>query len=149
MPYCSSDDLVQRLSASGIVYLADDDGDQSASPSEQSLAIDAAIASADAEIDAALAARVTTPAPANDWLRHRAIDLAAERLAERKGLSVPESLAAAARRSRAWLEEVRQGTRAIPGLAASNLDSVGPAPGAGQPRVLNPEVVDPPFGQPC
>lgn len=138
MSYCTREDVVRQLSERGLAYLVDDDGDDSASGAELA-ALDAAVESAAAEIDLALLPHVwlplTTP---NAWLRDRAVDLACERLAQRKGQSVPASLAAAARRSRVWLEQVRTGQIRPPGL-----DYAGDADPrrrfAGLPRVLNVE----------
>ena len=86
MSYCSRQDIVDRLGATGLVYVADDDGDQSVSNDEEEKAIEPALASAESEIDAALLPYVTLPIiRPSEWLRHRAIDLAVERVIERKG----------------------------------------------------------------
>ncbi|QDU60004.1 hypothetical protein Pan216_08410 [Planctomycetes bacterium Pan216] len=118
MSYCTSDDLVKRLGDAGILYVADDDADNVASSDEREAAIDEAIRAAGAEIDGSLLPHVNLPiAGTNDWLRQRAIDLASEHLAERRGSHPPASLTNAAQRSRGWLEEVRLGTRRVPGLS--------------------------------
>ncbi len=139
MSYCSVQDVIDRLSATGLIYVADDDGDGTVSGSETTAAVEASIMAANAEIDAALVGRTNLPIGSpGDWLRHRGIDLAAERLAERKGHGVPVSLAEAARRSREWLEEVRTGKRLVPGVtfsASSSADGTSPP---GFPRVVNP-----------
>lgn len=141
MSYCSLQDVIDRLSATGLIYVADDDGDGTVSGPETTAAIVASILAADAEIDAALVGRTTLPISSpGDWLRHRGIDLAAERLAERKGHGVPISLAEAARRSREWLEEVRTGKRLVPGVTfAVSRTADGTSP-PGFPRVVNPSL---------
>ena len=139
MSYCTQQDLIDRLSATGLVYVADDDGDQAVSGGEEGTALDAALASADAEIDAALLAFVTLPiAGANEWLRHRAVDLAVERAIERKGQTVPTSLMEAARRSRQWLEMIRTGAMRVPGLEYTSDASTDGVHSFGRPRVINP-----------
>lgn len=143
MPYCTRQDLIDRLSATGLVYVADDDGDHEVSSDEEESAMDAALLAADAEIDAALLPFVMLPiAGNNEWLRHRAVDLAVERAIERKGQTVPPSLAEAARRSRQWLEKIRTGAMRVPGLEYT---SDAPAEGTtsfGRPRVINPTSGD-------
>jgi phage gp36-like protein len=140
MSYCSVQDVIDRLSETGVLYVADDDGNGSLSSDETQRAIRSSIDAADAEIDAALASRVTLPiGGGNEWLRYRSVDLSAERLAERKGQSVPTSLKEAARRSRQWLEEVRQGTQLVPGLTLfANPTSSATSSAPGSPRVANP-----------
>lgn len=139
MAYCDPEDVIDRLSGTGLVYVADDDADDVASQAEQSASLDHALAAAGAEIDAALAPHVALPlAASNPWLRQRAVDLAVEHLVERKGSGVPASLAAAAARSRIWLEAVRAGKLRVPGLAYPG-DSFARERGAlGLPRVANP-----------
>lgn len=140
MAYCTADDVIDRISAAGLVYVADDDGSGSVTADEESASVSAAISSASAEIDLALAPVALLPITAsNEWLRHRAVDLAAERLAERKGQSVPFSLAEAAKRTRAWLEEVRTGRRRVPGLARPSAAD-GRSATEALPRVVNPAV---------
>jgi phage gp36-like protein len=143
VPYCSVQDVIDRLSASGVIYLADDNGDGSISNAEMLVAVQSSIDAASSEIDAALIDRISLPiAEPNEWFRHRGIDLAAERLAERKGQGVPTSLVEAARRSRDWLEEIRTGERAIPGVSPLP-SAVGPTSTvAGWPRVANPRRED-------
>jgi phage gp36-like protein len=139
MSYCSRQDIIDRLSASGVIYVVDDDGDNN-TPSPDELAyIDQAIAACDAEIDAALLPYVSIPIDGfNEWLRHRDVDLAVERVIERKGQSVPSSLKEAADRSRRWLELIRKGEMRVPGLAYAS-DMSGEADSSlGQPRVVNP-----------
>ncbi|MBY0587104.1 DUF1320 domain-containing protein [bacterium] len=139
MTYCSVQDVVDRLSETGVLYAADD-VNGSLSSDESNRAIVSSVEAAQAEIDAALASRVSLPiVGTNEWLRYRAVDLAAERLAERKGQNVPTSLQEAARRSRQWLQEVRLGTQLVPGLSLNG--PVGDAPTApGSPRLANPNI---------
>jgi phage gp36-like protein len=140
MGYCERRHLIERLSETGLLAVADDGGDDAAQSQELSASLDRAIAAASAEIDAAIAPWTTLPfAGASEWLRQRAIDLAAEHLAERKGAHVPASFQSAAARSRTWLEQVRLGEFRAPGL-------IYPADAfpieqrrTGLPRVVNPE----------
>lgn len=135
--YCDRRDLIDRLSEAGVLYIADDDSTGGASSGELEASLDRAIAAASAEIDAALTPIARLPLDVElAWLRDRAVDLASERLAERKGGPVPTALAAAATRSRAWLEAVRAGKLRVPGLASPR--DLPPGSGAGRPRVANP-----------
>lgn len=139
MPYCGRQDVIDRLSASGVIYVTDDDGDNG-DPSPDELAfIDQAIAACDAEIDAALLPYIPIPIDgSNEWLRHRDVDLAVERVIERKGQSVPSSLTEAAHRSRQWLEMVRKGEMRVPGLTYPSDSTTGMDAPIGLPRVVNP-----------
>lgn len=140
MSYCTRQDLVDRLSAVGLAYLADDDDDGEVSGSEEERLLDAVIAAADAEIDLALWPHVDLPIESNDWVRDRAVDLASERLAERKGHAVPAGLWTAAARSRRWLDAVRRGEFRVPGLVYTvDGDEEGKRT-LGRPRVVNPRV---------
>lgn len=137
--YCTREDLANRLSSMGLITVADDDADGVVSESEQQASLDQAIAAAAAEIDAALAPHVPIPlTEANEWLKHRAIDLAAEHLAERKGAAVPTSLRDAATRSRNWLESVRTGQLRVPRLAYPADEQSSQVRQLGLPRVVNP-----------
>jgi len=140
MPYCSRQDIIDRLSAGGVIYVTDDEGDDG-DPSPDELAfIDQAIAACDAEVDAALLPFVSLPiGTTNEWLRHRAVDLAVERVIERKGQSVPTSLMEAAKRTRQWLDLVRKGEMRVPGLAYSSDSDTVAEVSAGWPRIINPK----------
>lgn len=139
MSYCVARDVIDRLGETGLLYAADDDGDETTGASELTSAMGSALASADAEIDAALAPRASLPIEGrHDWLRDRAVDLAAERLASRKGGAIPASLADAAERTRRWLEEIRLGRRRVPGLPFSD-DRLEPID-VGRPRLANPRT---------
>lgn len=141
MSYCSREDLVNRLSGTGLLFVADDDADETASEAEKQATLDQAIAAAAVELDAALTPHVPLPLTTeNEWLRRRAIDLAVEHLAERKGAAVPESLAKAAQRSRQWLEMVRQGELRVPGLAYPTDALEGAVRRLGLPRIANPQI---------
>lgn len=143
MPYCSRDDLTNRLSGTGLLFVADDDADDAVSEAEQAATLDQAISAAAAELDAALTPHVLLPlVESNEWLRHRAIDLAAEHLAERKGAAVPESLKTAAMRSREWLEKVRSGDLRVPGLTYPTDAHAREVRQLGLPRVSNPRPPD-------
>lgn len=140
MSYCTQQDLVDRLSAVGLAYLADDDDDGEVSGSDEERLLDAVISAADAEIDLALAPHVELPVASNDWLRDRAVDLASERLAERKGHAVPTGLWTAAARSRRWLDAARRGELRVPGLVYATDGDEEWKHAVGQPRVVNPTV---------
>ena len=119
MSYCSRTDLRARLSEVGIVYVADSDADGEAANNELATTSDKCIEESDTEINAALTPHFPAsylPISGNDWLKYRAIDIAAERMAENGGGGVPASLVTAAQRSREWLELVRKGELRVPGL---------------------------------
>jgi phage gp36-like protein len=138
MPYCERRDLIERLSETGLLTVLDD-ADEAAQSFEASTNLDCAIAAASAEIDAAIAPWTALPFNgSSEWLRQRAIDLAAEHLAERKGAHVPASFVAAAARSRIWLDQVRLGEFRAPGLVYP-ADAFSPDERrTGLPRVVNP-----------
>lgn len=118
MSYCTADDVEDRLSAVGVSYLVDDNASESVDASEEGF-IQSAIDAVATEIDGALGQFFTSPRTSgsgNEWLLHRCVDLAAERLCGRKGHKVPQSITDAATRSRDWLEEVRKGDRRVPGM---------------------------------
>lgn len=119
--YNKQQDVIDRLSETGVLYLADDASAGSVSAAVQER-IDDARRDAAAEVDAALAPwLVVVPFSQdedslNPWLRARSIDLAAERLAERKGTVVAESITLAATRARELLEHVRTGRMRAPNV---------------------------------
>lgn len=140
MSYCTRQDLIDRLGVQGLLYVADDDGDAWASEREQQMSLDPAIANADSQIDAALGAQVEVPvAQANEWLRHRAIDLALEHVLGNKGGPIPSAVALAADRSRRWLDEVRRGVFRVPGLVYPLDGEPRASRPSGLPRVGNPD----------
>lgn len=143
MAYCEVQDVLDRLSQVGVLYQTDDDDDGSYSTSDADL-IETCIAEAAVEIDAALAPWFDTPrsTAGNAWLNVRCLDLASERLCERKGQTAPVSIAAAAERSRAWLELVRRGKESDVGMRVPGLEYPGDsdtitAAEQGRPRVVN------------
>lgn len=138
MSYCTADDLYARLGEGGVLFAADDDGDGACSPGESGRSLAMAIAAADSEIDAALASRLPLPIDMpNEWLRHRAVDLACEYLMQRRGGDTPKSVADAASRSRAWLEEIRVGKLVPPGVMFRG-ELASRERSRGLPRLSNP-----------
>lgn len=144
--YCSRDDLKRWLSDAGVVYVADDGADGAADETELG-ALDRAILSAGAEIDAALTPFFNTlPLPQDDatrnqWLKDRCLTLATEYVCRRRGAKVPRAVLEAAERAREWLETVMAGDMRVPGLVYP-LDQDDEAQRKmGLPRVVNPVVL--------
>jgi hypothetical protein len=144
--YCTAQNLIDYLSDAGVAYLTDDDGDGMVSPAEQTAAIDAAIAKAGADIDGALcmwfdAVPVTQE---NEWLRYRALALAAEYVCGRKGGAVPAAITEQAERARfdlgltAEFGGVRTGQLRVPGLTYPVDSEPEALRRFGLPRVGNP-----------
>lgn len=140
MSYCSRTDLKNRLSEVGVAFVADDDADSESSNAELVASSDKAISAADAEIDTALTPHgFTLPLTvSNTWLNQRAIDIGAEHMAERGGGGVPASLAAAAKRSRDWLDDVRKGDLRVPYLTYPADGNQEERRRLGVPRSANP-----------
>lgn len=119
--YCLRQDVIDRLSDTGILYCVDDDQDGALDSSEGEL-IDDAIEAVSAEIDGYLTPVievvpvVQSSGSLNRWLRDRCVDLACDRLAGRKGKKVVASIAGKAALSREWLELVAAKTMRVPGL---------------------------------
>lgn len=115
MAYCVVQDIIDRLSSTGVLYLVDDDNDGTREASEEAYLQDA-IDDISTEIDAALAPSFNTPSSlgGNIWIRARAVDLACERVCERKGQNPPTSVTAAANRSREMLDQVRRRELRVP-----------------------------------
>lgn len=141
--YCSRQDIENRLSRAGLLWLVDDDLDGKANETEKAAAIDVAIAQAGTEIDAALAPIFdSVPLPdagENEWLKYKALDLAVEWLANRRGKNAPDQVVKAADRARAILERVRLMQYRVPGLVYPT-DQVAETDRQrlGRPRVTNP-----------
>lgn len=139
--YCSETDVQLRLTEAGVKNLVDRNRDGVVSPAEAANAIATAVTWAGTEIDAALTELMpvaTARGSSNDWLRQRAIDLAAFRACSLGGRSVPDSLQSDSERSLVLLEEVRTGARMIPGLTYQ-LPYDSPASTMRAPRVVNVE----------
>ena len=126
MAYCTVQQVSDRLLAVGVLYAVDDDADDTLDAGESDLVQDA-IDDAATEIDEALAPWLDDPrtADGNEWIRVRAIDLACERVCERKGQVAPEGIKAAAQRSREKLDLVRRGTTAQNGLRVPGISYPG------------------------
>lgn len=140
MPYCSEQDIIDRLSATGIRYPLDDDNDATYEAADTALVV-AIIAEIDAEIDAYIQGLFasTVPLQGNVWLKVRSVDLACERLCQRKGQAAPASIVACAERSLELLDKVRTRELRIPN-AVYPYDVLDPTLRlAGRPRVFNVE----------
>jgi len=129
--YCDYDDLKARLAEESLIALSDDDGDGEADDG----VIDAAIADADAEIDARLAPRYAVlfeTAPA--IVRSLSAVLAIERLYLRRRETSPEDLRDAISAARNLLGRLADGTADIrePNLRAGRPVSDSTTRGAGR-----------------
>ena len=141
--YCVRQDIIDRLSQTGILHVSDDDAKETVGETELRRSVDPAISAAAGEIDAALIPWIEVPLSQNEddlnqWLRDRAIDLASEYIAARKGGKVPESFGKAAERSREWLKEAREGKLRVPGLVYPTDAFDLQLRVMGKPRVMNP-----------
>lgn len=141
MSFCSVDDVIERLSFAGVLYQADDDDDaesqsESAEIDEDRETIEACIRYADEEIKRALLTYTTTPTQyeGNETLRGWGVDLASERLCERKGQAVPESFLRAAERTRQNLATFAAGQMMIPGVVPPYTQRIESWK-AGRPRI--------------
>lgn len=122
MAYCTSQDVVDRLSSTGILYFVDDDSSGTVGVAETQLITDI-IELAQSEVDCALAAwmevPVTITATATErltWLKLQTINIATAMVCQRKGASLPDEIKEAATRTRQQLVEVAEGTRKVPYL---------------------------------
>ena len=115
MAYCVVQDIIDRLSSTGLLVLVDDDNDATLDASESDYVQDA-IDDISTEIDAALSTSFEDPSSlsGNVWIKVRAVDLACERICERKGATAPSSISAAAQRSRDMLDQVRMRELRVP-----------------------------------
>lgn len=127
--YCSATDVTNRVTDAGVEYCADRDGDGQVGADEITAYVTPAIAYAGREIDFAVCDQfppATARAQGNGFLKDIAIDLAVERLCSTGTGGIPDSVAAAAERSRALLKQIKMGAR-IP-------DFVYPAEPQADPR---------------
>lgn len=116
--YCSRSDVQNRLTPSGIAFVADQDQSGTADESELLAYIDTAISYAGNQIDGYLSkGYVYRSGAGNAWLKDRAIDIAAAKAVEVGGGSVPPAIASARDYSIKLLEMVKDGQMRVPGLA--------------------------------
>lgn len=121
--YCTRAQLESRLGDTGVLYVADDNQDGIASEAELVAALDAAIVSAGAEIDAALDQHLATVPLSQDdgslnrWLRDRCLTLSTCYCYWRRSADLSDALQAELEQAREWLDMVRKGTLRVPGLA--------------------------------
>lgn len=118
--YCTIQDIKDRLSDTGILFTVDDDDDNTLDSSEEDF-IERIQAETRSEVDAALCNWFELPLTgsntSNEWLRRVHLDLATERLLERKApQQISPPIKDAAARARQWLEQVRLGDFCIPEL---------------------------------
>lgn len=108
--YCTSDDIANRLSSTGVTLRTDD------TPPDT---LGDVITDASTQVDEHCRLLYT---PANlavsDWVNQRATDIAAVLLCERRGNPVPGSLMRKYERALERLEQVRLGTLQIPDVPA-------------------------------
>lgn len=116
--YCTTDELIGRLTASGAEFVADRNHDGSLSNSEKNAYLLTAIQYAGQLIDAALTRFVplsTARSSGNAWLRDRCLDLAAARAVSHGGRTVPDQLEADRLHAQGELDAIENGRR-VPGL---------------------------------
>lgn len=117
--YCTFTDVENRLTAQGILYVADRDNSGSASGTEETKYITPSIQYAGNLIDGYLAKQFGGDLPrgdGNQWLRDRAIDIAAAQCVLVGGGKIPEDMAAAMKLSIEMLKQVASGDMRVPGL---------------------------------
>lgn len=108
IPYCSQNDLLNRLSADGVNYRIDDN---------PPVALGDVIIDASSQIDEHLFFLYDpTQLVQSDWVRERCADIAAYLLCERRGNPVPPGIEAKFVRTMDRLEKVRCGQLAVPNL---------------------------------
>lgn len=137
--YCTRTDIENRLTANGILYVADRDGGGTASETELGKYIDPSLSYATNLIDGFLDGTYVFQAGiGNGWLKDRAIDIAAAKCVEVGGQTLPDAMKEARDFSLSLLMKVMTGAMRVPGLSI-------PAPiNAPWPRrtpvVINPKV---------
>lgn len=117
--WATVDDLESRLTEYGLIWHVDvDTVNDVASAGELNSYAVPSLQYADSVVDAAVAKFIASIAsrPANDWLKDRAIDIAAYRVFSLGGRSVPMSIEESYKLSLDWLELAREGDLIIPGL---------------------------------
>jgi hypothetical protein len=115
--YCSLTDIENRLTANGIVFVADRDITGSASETELTKYIDPSIVYATNLIEGFLVRKYPFGAGVgNAWLKDRAIDIAAAQCVEVGGQALPEPMKAAREFSLGLLKDVQAGQMDVPGL---------------------------------
>lgn len=137
MAFCSVQDVVDRLSSTGILVLVDDDNDGILDASEEAYIEDAISYAASTEINPALMTVTASPSSyeGNETLKWWAVDLACERITQRKGASAPDPVVAAADRVRENLRAFRENRLIIPGVVPSNVSREQEFRGLGRPRI--------------
>ncbi len=139
MSYATSAQLAERLGADLLTLTADDDGDGAPDPA----VLDAALADAAAEIDAALGTRYAVPVdPFPAVMERWCIDLALERLLLRRREALTTDQADRAALARRALQAIADG---LVGLAGAQPVLAGAAPDStrlGEPLHFGRERLD-------
>lgn len=108
LPYCTENDIINRLSLDGVTYRIDD-----APP----VSLGDVIIDASSQVDEYLFAQYDpNQLTGSDWARERAADIATFLLCERRGNPVPPGIAAKFERTMDKLERVRLGIICVPNL---------------------------------
>lgn len=137
--YCTFTDVENRLTAQGVLYVADRDNTGTASSEEQTKYITPSIQYAGNLIDGYLAKQFGNNLPrdgANQWLRDRAIDIASAKATEVGGGQMTPSLKESMQYSISLLVQVADGQLRVPGLAY-------PTPSNAPWITRTPQVVNP------
>lgn len=117
--YCTDTDVQNRLTSYGLTYLVDRDTVDGYRGGTEVEYIEAAVHYADSIVDTAVAPHrisIATRVTDNDWLRDRAVDIAAYRVFSLAGRDIPEPISEAYATSMQMLERAREGDLEIPNL---------------------------------
>lgn len=137
--YCERSDIENRLTATGLLYVADRDLSGTASETELSKHIDPSIVYAGNLIDGYLATNYDyRTGIGNPWLKDRAIDLAAAKCVEVGGQNLPQAMKDARDYTISLLEKVQGGNMLVPNLAQPSPANT-PWPSR-TVKILNPKV---------
>lgn len=115
--YISSGDVQNRLTAAGLVYLADENNSGGVSSEELEANITTSVVYAGQIVDGYICDQIvpsTARAAGNVWLCDRALDIAAYRSAGVGGREIPEAFTTAYEQTIKLLEGVKDGNR-VPG----------------------------------
>lgn len=136
MAYCSSDDVIGRLSQEGIEWQSDDPD----STADNAAMIDRAIEYAETKIDLAVQNffHPTTQLHGNAYLKHLACAIAVWWVATRNAETAPVSVQYELEQSYRELAEIRKGAAKIPGATYPGEADETRNRSLGLPRVWNP-----------
>ncbi len=111
MLYASRSDIeLRRIPREELIALCDDE-EQGASNPAIDQRVEEALKAATAEIDALIGSRYAVPLrePVPELVRQICVDIAAERLFQRRSGEIPQTIRDAARRARALLDQIASG----------------------------------------